>query len=55
MSVLLTGGTGYIGSHTAVDLIARGYDVVLVDNLYNSDRAVVGRITSITGREPKFY
>lgn len=55
MSVLLAGGTGYIGSHTAIDLIGQGYDVVLVDNLYNSDRTMAERIESITGRQPKFY
>ena len=55
MSILLTGGTGYIGSHTAVELINKGYDVVIVDNLSNSKKEVVGKIKQITGVEPKFY
>ena len=53
--ILLTGGTGFIGSHTAVELIAAGHDVVLVDNLWNSKRAVVDKIAKITGQKPKFY
>lgn len=55
MSILLTGGTGFIGSHTAVEMINKGYDVVIVDNLYNSEASVVDRIESITGVRPKFY
>ena len=55
MSILLTGGTGYIGSHTAVELINKGYDVVIVDNLSNSKKEVIGKIKQITGVEPKFY
>lgn len=54
MSVLLTGGTGYIGSHTAVVLAAAGHEVVLYDNLSNSDASVVDRIEQITGRRPLF-
>jgi UDP-glucose 4-epimerase len=54
MRVLVTGGTGYIGSHTVVELILAGHEVVIVDNLDNSKRSVVGRIGEITGVEPPF-
>lgn len=50
--ILVTGGTGYIGSHTAVELIEKGYEVVIVDNLYNSEAEVVDRIKKITGVKP---
>ena len=43
-TVLVTGGTGYIGSHTVTALIQNGYEVVIVDNLYNSNKAVLNRI-----------
>lgn len=52
--ILLTGGTGYIGSHTAVEFINEGYDVVLADDLSNSERGVVDRIGQITGKVPAF-
>lgn len=52
--VLITGGTGYIGSHTAVELINAGYDVVIVDNLANSDVAVLEGIEQISGKRPEF-
>ena len=52
--ILLTGGTGYIGSHTCVVLMQAGYDVVIVDNLSNSQRSVVDRIARIVGRRPDF-
>ena len=52
--VLLTGGTGYIGSHTAVALMAEGYRVVLFDNFRNSERTVVQRIAQISGIVPAF-
>lgn len=55
MKVLVTGGTGYIGSHTAVVLRAAGVDVVIVDNLFNSERDVVDRIGEISGRRVTFY
>lgn len=55
MSILVTGGTGYIGSHTVVELLQQGHDVVIVDNLVNSSAVVVERITKITGKAPKFY
>ena len=55
-SVLLTGGAGFIGSHTAVEMLEAGFDVVIVDNLYNSSESVIDRIAAITGKPaPKFY
>ena len=54
-TILLTGGTGFIGSHTAVELLEKGHDVVLVDNLYNSEASVVDRIEKITGKRPVFH
>ena len=55
MSILVTGGTGYIGSHTVVDLINHGYDVVIVDNYCNSKPEVLNRIQRITNVRPRFY
>ena len=55
MSVLVTGGTGYIGSHTVVELLNNNYDVVIVDNLSNSKLEVLNRIEKITGKRPRFY
>ena len=54
MKILVTGGTGFIGSHTCVALLDAGYDVVVLDNLCNSDVSVIGRIGQICGREPLF-
>ena len=54
-TILVTGGTGFIGSHTAVTLLSRGYDVVITDNLSNSSDKVLSRIKEITGRSPVFY
>lgn len=54
-TILLTGGTGYIGSHTAVELIENGYQTIIVDNLSNSSADVIERIESITGVKPFFY
>lgn len=54
MRVLLTGGAGFIGSHTAVALIDAGHDVVILDNLSNASESVVRRIGEITGTEPEF-
>ena len=55
MAILVTGGTGYIGSHTVVELLNHGYDVVIVDNYSNSKPEVLNRIYKITGKEPRFY
>ena len=52
MKILLTGGTGYIGSHTAIELLAAGFEVVIVDNLRNSKASVIDRISEISGRAP---
>jgi UDP-glucose 4-epimerase len=50
--ILVTGGTGYIGSHTTVELIEQGFEVIIIDNLYNSKADVVDRIEKITGIKP---
>ena len=50
--ILVTGGTGYIGSHTTVELIEEGFDVIIIDNLYNSEAEVIDRIEKITGVKP---
>lgn len=55
MNIMLTGGLGYIGSHTAVQLLEAGYDVVVVDNLSNSEKRVKSKIEKITGKQIKFY
>lgn len=55
MSILVTGGTGYIGSHTVVELLNEGKEVIIIDNFYNSKPNVLEAIKTITGREPKFY
>ena len=52
--ILVTGGTGYIGSHTVVELLNNGYEVVILDNLSNSKKMVVDRIETITGKRPAF-
>ncbi len=54
-TVLVTGGLGYIGSHTAVELIETGYKVIIMDNLCNSERFILDRIEQITGVRPLFY
>ena len=54
-SILVTGGAGYIGSHTVVELIERKFDVIVVDNLANSSEESLNRIEKITGVYPKFY
>lgn len=53
--ILITGGTGYIGAHTAVSLMAEGHEIVIVDDLSNSREDVLGRIRQIAGEEPVFY
>ena len=55
MNILVTGGAGYIGSHTCVELLDAGYDVVVVDNLSNSSRIALERVQEITGKTLKFY
>ncbi|KVU84887.1 UDP-glucose 4-epimerase [Burkholderia ubonensis] len=54
-TILVTGGAGYIGSHTAVELLDHGYDVVIVDNLVNSKAESVRRVAQITGKTPAFH
>ena len=51
MTILVTGGAGYIGSHTVVELQNAGYDVVVADNLANASKKVIGRIEAITGKK----
>ena len=55
MAILVAGGAGYIGSHTCVELLERGYEVVVVDNLYNSSETALDRVQEITGKTLKFY
>lgn len=55
MNILVTGGAGYIGSHTSVELLNAGYDIVVVDNLDNSDIKAVDTVKRLTGRDFKFY
>ena len=55
MRVLITGGTGYIGSHTCVELLLAGHNVVILDNLYNSKFSVTEKIETLGGRAPVFY
>ena len=53
--ILVTGGTGFIGSHTCVELLSNGYEIIIVDNLSNSKEAAVGRIEKITGKKVTFF
>lgn len=53
--LLITGGTGYIGSHTAVKLLEQNEDIIILDNLYNSKKEVLESIEKITNKKPKFY
>lgn len=55
MKILVTGGAGYIGSHTCVELLEEGYSVVVVDNLYNSSEKALSRVEDITGKKMEFY
>ncbi|MEI6823783.1 MAG: NAD-dependent epimerase/dehydratase family protein, partial [Bacteroidota bacterium] len=51
-NILVTGGIGYIGSHTVIELMNRGYNPIIIDNLVNSDIEVLDRIEKITGKRP---
>ena len=53
--ILVTGGTGYIGSHTVVELLQAGYEVEILDNLFNSKLVVLDKIEQITGKKPQFH
>ena len=53
MSILVTGGAGFIGSHTCVELLNAGYDVAVVDNLYNASEKALERVKQITGKGPE--
>ena len=55
MAILVAGGAGYIGSHTCVELLNAGYEVVVVDNLYNSSEKALERVERITGKKVRFY
>ena len=55
MAILITGGAGFIGSHTAVEFLNAGYDVVIADNYVNSSPKVLDRIREITGKEFRAY
>ena len=55
MAILVTGGAGYIGSHTCIELMNRGYEVVVIDNLCNSSRESLNRVEKITGKKISFY
>ena len=55
MKVLVSGGTGYIGSHTVVELLKSGHEVIIFDNLYNSKIETLDKIKAITGKDVKFY
>lgn len=55
MRILVTGGTGYIGSHTVLELLAEGHEVVVIDNLSNSSEESLRRVAAITGKEARFY
>lgn len=55
MAVLITGGAGYIGSHTTIEVLKAGYDVIIADDLSNSSKEVLKRVKKITGKDVKFY
>ncbi len=55
MAILITGGAGYIGSHTVVELLSGGYEIIIIDNLYNSSKTALERVKAITNKNFKFY
>ncbi len=55
MNILITGGAGYIGSHTAVELLNSNYDIIIIDNLCNSKEEPVNRVQKLTGKKVQFY
>ena len=55
MSILITGGAGYIGSHTVIELLNDNKEVIIVDNFFNSNPMVLDRIREISGKDFKFY
>ena len=55
MNILVTGGAGYIGSHTCLELLQNGYDVIVVDNLSNSKEESLRRVQELTGKKIRFY
>ena len=55
VKILVTGGAGYIGSHTAIILLEQGHQVVIVDNLCNSKKVAVDRIEELSGKQVSFY
>jgi len=55
LNILVTGGAGYIGSHTCVELLENGFGVVVIDNLCNSEKEALVRVEKITGKTLKFY
>ena len=55
MSILITGGAGFIGSHTCVELLNAGYDIIILDNFVNSKPESLKRIKELSGKDFKFY
>lgn len=55
MKILVTGGTGYIGSHTCIQMIEAGITPIILDNLYNSKEMVLDRVKHVSGAKPVFY